>query len=107
MSGGLDPPVLPSFRLSVVRSAPMGLSAAVRWLGYAALFLVVGVLVLQLIAHRMGQADQDIRAHIRDRGRRLRASAAMLLPVACALRLLPQVKSEAAPGTPMHWIRNA
>ncbi len=81
----------------------MGFSAAARWLGYAALFLVVGVLVLQLIGHRMGRADQDIRARIRDRGRRLGAWAAVLLLAACALRLLLQVKSVGEPGTPLDW----
>ena len=78
-------------------------SAAARWLGYVALFVVVGVSVLRLIAHRFRAEEHDMRARIRDRARQVGLGAAVVLLAACLLRLWLQVRSVGEPGAPMDW----
>ena len=81
----------------------MILSAAARWVGYVALFLVVGVSVLRLIARRLGPAEQEVRSRIRERARRLGLGAAAVLLVTCLVRLWLQVRAVGEPGAPTDW----
>ena len=83
--------------------ASLDLAVLARWLGYGSLFLVVGVLVLRVIMGRMAPEDRDLAARIRERGRRLGLAAAGVLLVACALRLLFQVRAVGEPGAPLDW----
>ena len=89
---------------SLAGDAPLlDASTFARWLGYVALFVMVGVSALQLLARRLGPGEQDVRMRIRDRARRLGLGAAIGLLVSCALRLYLQARAVSDPGLPFDW----
>ncbi len=77
-------------------------AAWVRWIGYAALFAVVGACTFrQLVARRL--ADAPLRAALARRAAALGAVAALVLVAALCTRLYLQLAAFSDPGTPFSF----
>ena len=72
-----------------------------RWLGYLALFPLVGVPVFRALASHIPPADDTVARDAMARARRIGLAAALLLIGAATLRLYLQAKAFSDPGTPV------
>jgi copper transport protein len=74
--------------------------ASIRWLGYLALFPVVGAVVFRGLARRRvpPPGGDDVARNLETGARRIGAAAALVLVAAAALRLYVQVRSVLEPG---------
>jgi putative copper export protein len=79
-------------------------AAPVRWIGFLALFPLVGVLVFSaLVRRRLGAADSDLTRQLIERGRVGGVVAALVLLPSLALKLYFQVRAFGMPGEPLTW----
>jgi copper transport protein len=79
-------------------------AAPVRWVGFLALFPLVGVLVFgALVRRRLGAAQPDLALRLVERGRVAGVLSALVLLSSLALKLYFQVRAFSMPGDPLTW----
>ena len=79
-------------------------AAPVRWVGFLALFPLVGVLVfVALVRRRLGAANPDLTRQLVERSRVGGVVAALVLLPSLALKLFFQVRAFSMPGDPLTW----
>jgi len=76
-------------------------AALARWLGYSALFLVIGAFVFQVLLRWLDESVERHGPGLRRRAALLGAAAAVVLLIALALRLFAQARSFSDPGEPL------
>lgn len=92
----------PDLELGAVTDQPLvDLAAGARWLGYVALFLVVGACVFRGLALRALAGDPAIVPGLVSRARTAGVVAALFLLTAAAARLYLQIRTFSDPGEPM------
>ena len=79
------------------------MSAAARWLGFIGLFLVIGASSFRLLASGLAAGAAERVQALVGRTRRVGLAGAVILLIACLLRLLEQVRAFSDPGAPLDW----
>jgi putative copper export protein len=79
-------------------------AAPVRWIGFLALFPLVGVMVFAaLVRRRLGAAHPELTVRLVERGRVAGVLSALVLLSSLALTLYFQVRAFSMPGDPLTW----
>ena len=79
-------------------------AAPVRWVGFLALFPLVGVLVFAaLVRRRLGATHPELTRHLVERSRVAGILSALVLLSSQALKLYFQVRAFSMPGDPLTW----
>lgn len=79
-------------------------AAPVRWVGFLALFPLVGVLVfVALVRRRLGATHPELTRYLVERSRVAGVLCALVLLSSLALKLYFQVRAFSMPGDPLTW----